>query len=384
MRTLYFDAFAGISGDMTVGALIDIGVPLDVVRESIALLPISGYRLETEAVKKQGIAASQFHVRLEAADQPHRHYGHIVEMIEKAPLKERVKELALRIFKKLGEAEGKVHGVPLERVHFHEVGAIDSIVDIVGCAIALDWLKVERIVCSPLPYGSGFVDTAHGRLPVPPPAVAELLREMPVHGDIGPGERVTPTGAAIVAALSDDFGPMPGMRMEKVGYGSGTKDFPDRPNLLRLVVGESATGKGEEVLVIECHIDDMPPEAFGFLMERLFEGGALDVGLIPMQMKKNRPGTRLTVIANNDDLDRLAGIILRESTTIGVRYYPARRITLPRHSEVRETTLGPVQVKVIGDGRVSPEYEDCRRIAVERGIPLIEVFRIVERETWQK
>lgn len=327
------------------------------------------------------MAGTSFRVTLTEPDQPHRHYSHIARMIDDAPLATRVKELAQRIFLRLGEAEATVHGVELERVHFHEVGAVDSIVDIVGTAIGLDYLGVERVYASPLPYGRGFVKTAHGRLPVPAPATARLLEGIPIGPDIGEGERVTPTGAAIVAALASGFGPPPAMTPRATGYGAGEKDFPEVPNLLRVVLGEmQEERRHDEVLVIETHVDDMTPEIFGFLMERLMAAGALDVAFSPLQMKKNRPATRLTVIGRPADLDLLSGIVLSESTAIGLRYYRANRILLERKGETRESSLGPVLVKVVENGRVAPEFESCREIALRTGLPLLEVYRIVERE----
>jgi len=381
MKVIYFDCFAGIAGDMTVAALLELGLPIEELRRGLALLPLSGYTLKSSRVERHGVAGTSFQVALTRQDQPHRHYAGIAAMIEEAPLKPRVKELAQRIFRRLAEAEASVHNVALERVHFHEVGAVDSIVDIVGCAIGLDYLGIERVYASPLPFGRGFVQTAHGRLPVPAPATAFLMQGMALAGDIGEGERVTPTGAAILAALSEGFGPPPAMTARRIGYGAGDKDFPELPNLLRLVLGETDEGsRHEEVLVIETHVDDMNPEIFGYLMERLLAAGALDVAFSPLQMKKNRPATRLTVIAREQELEKLAGIILAESTAIGLRYYPARRVTLGRRSEQRESSLGPVQVKVMENGRVAPEFDSCRDIAVARGVPLIEVYRTVERE----
>jgi pyridinium-3,5-bisthiocarboxylic acid mononucleotide nickel chelatase len=387
MTILYFDCFAGIAGDMTVAALLELGLPLETLREGLAALPFSGYTLESAPTQRHGITGRAFTVQLSAADQPHRHYSSIAAMIEAAPLKPRVKELAGRIFRRLAEAEAEVHGVALERVHFHEVGAVDSIVDIVGVALGLDYLGVDQVYASGLPFGRGFVQTAHGLLPVPAPATALLMKGIPLTGDIGAGERVTPTGAAIVAALAQGFGPPPPMRVQRIGYGAGEKDFPELPNLLRLVLGEREAAAGhagaQEVLVVETQVDDMNPELLGFLMERLLGAGALDVAFSALQMKKNRPGTLVSVLAEPGDLDRLSEIILAESSAIGLRYHPSRRITLARRIEERATSLGPVKVKVLGSGRVAPEFEECRRIALERGLPLIEVYRIVERETWQ-
>ena len=384
MKILYFDCFAGIAGDMTVAALLELGLPMETLREGLAALPFNGYSLASSRVDRHGVAGTSFQVTLLAEDQPHRHYSGIKAMIEAAPLKPRVKELAQRIFRRLAEAEAHVHGVAIERVHFHEVGAVDSIVDIVGTAIGIDYLGIDKVYASPLPFGRGFVKTAHGRLPVPAPATAYLMQGMPLAGDIGEGERVTPTGAAILAALVEGFGTPPSMRAERIGYGAGEKDFAEIPNLLRLVLGDDGEAeRHEEVLVIETHLDDMNPEIFGFLMERLLEVGALDVAFSPLQMKKNRPGTKLTVIACREQLTKLSDIILRESTAIGLRYYPVRRITLARSSEERTSSLGPVRVKVLEGGRVSPEFESCRSIAIERNLPLIEVYRTVEREICQ-
>jgi len=387
MKILYFDCFAGIAGDMTVAALLELGLPLELLREGLAALPFSGYTLESQPALRHGIAGTSFKVNLTEADQPHRHYSGIAAMIEAAPLNARVKEFSGRIFRRLAEAEAQVHGVLVERVHFHEVGAVDSIADIVGVAIGLDYLGVEKVYASGLPFGRGFVQTAHGRLPVPTPATALLMAGIPLTADIGEGERVTPTGAAILAALAEGFGPPPPMVPERIGYGAGEKDFAEVPNLLRLVLGESSAAAGsgapDEVLSIETQVDDMNPELLGFLMERLLDAGALDVAFSALQMKKNRPGTLISVLANPGDLEKLSGIILSQSTAIGLRYYPTRRITLSRRFEERATSLGPVQVKVLGNGRVAPEFEECRRIALERGLPLIEVYRTVERETWQ-
>ena len=387
MKIIYFDCFAGIAGDMAVAALLELGLPLETLRQGLAALPLSGYTLESAKVQRHGIAGTSFRVQLTGADQPHRHYSGIAAMIEAAPLGTRVKELSQRIFRRLAEAEAKVHGVALERVHFHEVGAVDSIADIVGVAIGLDYLGVDRVYSSGLPFGRGFVQTAHGRLPVPAPATALLMEGIPLIGDIGEGERVTPTGAAIIAALAEGFGPPPPMLPELIGYGAGEKDFPELPNLLRLVLGQAGTADADPgsqvVLVIETQVDDMNPELLGFLMERLLGAGALDVTFSALQMKKNRPGTLVRVLAEPGDLEQLSGIILSESTAIGLRYHPTRRITVGRRVEERATSLGAVQVKVLENGRVTPEFEECRRIALEQGLPLVEVYRIVERETWQ-
>jgi len=389
LKILYFDCYAGIAGDMTVAALLDLGVPFEVVEEAVNCLPLprSSCSLAVERTSRRGVAAARFVVHAEE-HPPHRHYADIAAMIEASSLPEGVKEKAQRVFFRLAEAEAKVHGVEIGQVHFHEVGAVDSIVDIVGAAAALEWLGVDAIHAAPLPLGSGSVETAHGRLPVPAPATAELLRGMPVHGEAGPGERVTPTGAAILAALATGFGRPPAMTVTGVGCGAGAKDFEDIPNVLRLFLGETEGGlQRDEVAVIETHIDDMNPEILGHLLERLMAAGALDAAYSPLQMKKNRPAVKLTVIARPGERDRLASLVLRETSAIGVRFYRAERLKFSRAKEERATSLGPVTVKVIRDGdtvvRVTPEYDACRRIAMERGMPLLEVYRIVEREAGQ-
>lgn len=386
MKTLFFDCFAGISGDMTVAALLDLGVPLEALQSGLAALslPAGSYRLEAGRTSRHGIGAMQFIVHV-AHHQPHRHYRDIAEMIDQSRLPARVKERAQLVFLRLAEAEARVHGVEIDRVHFHEVGGVDSIVDIVGTAICLEHLGIGAIHASPLPLGSGYVETAHGRLPVPAPATAELLKGIPVHGDIGPGERVTPTGAAIAAALSAGFGGAPAMTVRGIGCGAGSREFADLPNILRVVLGEtSASLSRDEIVVAETHIDDMNTEILGYVMERLLQGGALDVAFSPLQMKKNRPGVKLTILSSPEKLDELARLVLRETTAAGVRYYPANRLVLGRAGEERETSLGRVRVKSFDLGgeplRMAPEFEECRRIAEEKQLPLREVYAIIERE----
>jgi hypothetical protein len=389
VKILYFDCYAGISGDMAVGALLDLGVPLSFLREELARLPIPlpGYALSWEETFRHGIRATKFGVQV-TEDQPHRHYSDIAAMIEGSSLADEVKLKAGRIFHRLADAEAKVHGVELSRVHFHEVGALDSIIDIVGTALCLQYLGIEELYASALPLGSGYVETAHGLLPVPAPATAELLRGMPVHTELGAGERVTPTGAAILAALCSGFGAPPQFTLTAVGSGAGDRDFPDTPNILRIMLGEkSAPLPGDEIRVLESHIDDMNPEILGFLMERLMAAGALDVAFSPLQMKKNRPGVRITILSPPALQDKLARMLLAETSAIGVRHYPATRLKLHRALEERDTSLGRVQVKVIRDDtgvvRVCPEFEECRRIAEAEGIPLQDVYKIIERETWE-
>jgi uncharacterized protein (TIGR00299 family) protein len=381
MAMIYLDCQAGISGDMTVGALLDLGVPLEYLQAELAKvqLPPDTYSLSISRTERHHISALKFDVAVHD-HHTHRHYAGIDAMLAESGLSDPVKETARKIFRRLAEAEATVHGVAVEEVHFHEVGAVDSIVDIVGAAICLDYLKVKEVHVSPLPLGSGFVDTAHGRLPVPAPATAELLKGLPVHGECGPGERVTPTGAAIVAALASGFGKQPDMMLENIGCGAGGKDFPDCPNIVRAFLGKSADVAGDDdVIVVESNIDDSTPEILGYAMERLLEAGALDVFFTPIQMKKNRPGVMVSFLCHVQQLDSLAELLLTETSAIGLRYYRADRIVLQRRSVELGTEFGPVRFKQVfaRNGallRSAPEYEDCRRIAREQGIFCREVM----------
>jgi uncharacterized protein (TIGR00299 family) protein len=387
MTILYLDCYAGISGDMTVGALLDLEVPLEHLQAELAKLqlPPDSYELSTSRTERQHMTALKFDVAVHD-HHTHRHYAGIDAMIAGSGLSGKVKETARKIFRRLAEAEALVHGVAVDAVHFHEVGAIDSIVDIVGTAICLEYLGVEAVYSGALPLGSGFVETAHGRLPVPAPATAELLKGLPVHGDCGPGERVTPTGAAIVAALASGFGKLPAMSLEKTGCGAGGKDFPDCPNILRVFLGTTVENSGhdDEVIVGEANIDDSTPELLGYAMERLFEEGALDVFFTPIQMKKNRPGMMVSFLCKPQQLERLAHLLLTETSAIGLRYYRADRIILQRQSVELQTEFGSVHFKQVFDNngavmRSSPEYEDCRRIAREKNTPCQEVMMRLQR-----
>ena len=382
MKILYLDCYAGISGDMTVGALLDLGVPLEHLRVELNKLglPAGSCELSSGRTERQQMPALKFDVAVHD-HHIHRHYAGIDAMIAASGLSGSVKERAGKIFRRLAEAEALVHGVAVEDVHFHEVGAVDSIVDIVGTAICLEYLGVEQIYASALPLGSGFVETAHGRLPVPAPATAELLKGLPLHGDCGPGERVTPTGAAIVAALCSGFGKQPAMVLEKTGCGAGGKDFSDCPNILRAFLGSSIekSAHDDSVIVAEANIDDSTPELLGYAMERLFEEGALDVFFTPVQMKKNRPGVMLSFLCRQEQLEQLSKLLLIETSAIGLRHYRADRIVLPRRIVELQTEFGPAQFKEVSDSsgkvlRRSPEYEDCRRIARENEIPCREVM----------
>lgn len=361
---------------MTLGALVDMGLPVDLLEKELKKLSVSNYSLEFSKGSRSGIAATGLKVKVGPLPEDHRHFSDIRQMIEKSDLNERIRNLSLSIFQRIAEAEAKVHRQTVEDVHFHEVGAIDSIVDIVGTAIGIEYFRPDRILSSPLPMGRGFVDCQHGRLPLPAPATLEILQHYPTQSVEVEGELVTPTGAAIVCTLSRGVQAFPAMKVERIGYGMGKKEFPDRPNLLRLVLGEAAEGEtADRVMVLECNIDDMNPEFYEFLMERLFEAGALDVALSPLIMKKSRPGTLLRVIAEEKDAEAMAERILSESTTLGVRMYGVRRKKLVRSLKEVKTRYGKVRVKVSGAGRFQPEYEDCKRLALEKGIPIQAVYR---------
>src|SRR5512133_87803 len=375
MNIIYFDCYAGMSGDMAVGALLDLGVPLEHLRTELArlALPADSYSLSAGRVERQQIAALKFDVAVTDL-HTHRHYAGIDTMIAGSGMSEYVKDKARLIFRRLAEAEALVHGVAIEEVHFHEVGALDSIVDIVGTAVCLEYLGIEAVYAAALPLGGGFVETAHGRLPVPAPATAELLKGLAVHGDCGVGERVTPTGAAILAALATPSGARPDMKLEQIGSGAGSKDFSDCPNILRAFFGTCADGGLEEVREVSCNLDDVTPEVIGYVQELLLESGALDVWLTPVQMKKGRPGVVLSLLCVPADLERLAALVMAETGTLGVRSHQLQRIVQSRVVEVRDTQFGPVRFKA-GEYGEQPEYEDCRRIAREWGIPCRKVMQ---------
>ena len=370
---------------MTLGALVDAGLEVEDLRRELAKLGLDGYTLQSKKIKKKGIAGTKIDFLVDEVDHPHRNLGVIEEIIDNSSLSHRVKDLSKKVFGLLAAAEAKVHGVGIAEVHFHEVGALDSILDIVGSLAGLDLLGVERVFSSPVPLGRGTVMTAHGLLPVPAPATAELLKGIPSRSLDVEGEVTTPTGAAILSALSSSFGVMPDLKVEGVGYGGGSKDFPNLPNLLRVFIGEFSEVEGpgldeyerDTVKLIEANIDDLSPEVYDYLIDSLFEHGALDVYLTPISMKKSRPATKLSVLTTPELLGELAQIIFRETTTIGLRLKEMERIKLPRQMEEIETGFGRVRVKVSTTKNVStvkPEYEDCKKIAQARGIPLRHVY----------
>jgi uncharacterized protein (TIGR00299 family) protein len=373
MLICHFDPFSGISGDMTVGALIDAGAdPVTLFRALDSLG--TGATFELEKVKRRGITASKFHVR-GTDSKKHRHLPHILDMIDKSALPENAKQNSARVFQRLGEAEAAVHGVPIEKVHFHEVGAIDSICDIAGACTALDLLGVTAIHCSPINTGSGTVNTEHGVVPVPAPATAALLQGLPVYARGPQMELTTPTGAALLATLAERCGPLAAMQIKATGYGAGDKDFPENANVLRVLIGEaSGASESTTVAVIEANIDDSTPEVLGYALEKLLASGALDASLTPLLMKKSRPGHLLRVIARPEDQEALAGIVFAETSTFGLRMYTAeRRVAARRHVEV-DLGYAKVRVKVSDQGSFAPEFEDCRRAAADSGKALKQVL----------
>ena len=394
----HLDCSSGIAGDMFLGACLDLGMPLDVLHETVARLRLPNVSVESRKASRGGFVGTRFRVLvdgkpLEGPDPEehqhhhhhhhHHHHGHsrdlaaIRELIQASDLAGPVKERAIRLFQRLGEAEAKAHGMPVDRVHFHEVGAIDSIVDLVGAAAAVEFLSPGKITCGQVNVGGGRVRTQHGELPVPAPATAELLRGIPVFGGPG-GELTTPTGAVLLAELVDEYVDFPSLVLEGTGYGLGKKDLPDRPNAVRLLRGRGKEARAE-VMVVECEVDDLPGEGFGFLMERLLEAGALDVYFTSVQMKKNRPGTLITMLCRRPQLEELAAALLMESGSLGCRYTSAARFEAEREIAEVETAFGTVRVKRARlDGRplaAAPEFEDCRRLALASGVPWRDVYR---------
>ena len=413
MRIAYLDCFSGISGDMFLGALVDAGVSFELLQQTVAALNV-GATLEKSRVDRSGISATKIDVLIdgqkdlpreefyaERHKHPHddeaspryahgRHLSQILTIIAAAPISHGAKQTASKIFTALGEAEAKVHSVEVEKVHFHEVGAADAIVDVVCAAVGTEALQVERLLASPLNVGGGTVKCAHGVMPVPAPATLELLKDIPVYSGEVRKELVTPTGAAIVRTLASDFGALPAMTTHKIGYGAGARDFQGHSNVLRLVVGEmlepsdAVANSGdnramEEIEVLEANLDDLNPQVIGYVCERLLCEGALDVFTTAVQMKKGRPGTLLTVLASPQDTEKLRGILLQETSTLGVRSRREQRHILQRRNETVKTPWGAVRIKIGSmegqDTNAAPEYEDCRRIAAEHNVPLKSVMQ---------
>lgn len=386
MRVAYFDCVSGASGDMILGALVDAGVAPDALRAELATLPLSGWQIEVERVLRAGLAGTRVHVR-SSGPQPHRHLADILAILERSGLPTADRERAARVFRALAEAEARVHGIALEEVHFHEVGAVDAIIDVVGAVVALRLLGVEQVYVSPLPLGSGTVRTAHGSLPVPAPATLALLTA--ARAPLRPGtdepamELVTPTGAALLTALGRFE--RPAMHLTGSGTGAGRRDLPDRPNVLRVLLGETeAAPTVRPMVVLETNIDDMPAELFGHALDRLFAAGAADVWFTPIQMKKNRPATMLAVLCRPEQEGTLVDLLLYETSTLGVRVREVRRYEAARERFEFQSSLGPAAVKVkrlAGQPpRVAPEYDVCRTLAARSGLPLLEVYRIITGE----
>ena len=377
MRIAYIDCMSGISGDMTLGAMVDCGVSLDQLQAAIDSLQLPDCRLEAEEVKRHGFRATKVHVR-HAPEHAHRHLHHIVEMIDQAELTPRQSDLAKRIFQRIGEAEAKVHGATIQKVHFHEVGAVDSIADIVGAAVGWDLLNVDRIVCSPVPTGTGFIQIAHGRVSVPAPATAELLKGVPLAPSDVAFELTTPTGAGMVATVADEFGPLPPMMIDTIGYGAGDKELAEQANITRLVLGEAGDQfDTDQAWMLETNLDDATGEQICFTTTKLLEAGALDVYTTAVQMKKNRPGVVLSVLCHAAQRNKLERIVFRETGTLGVRQWPVTRHKLERQALHVSTSYGEVagKLSIFGDERrFAPEFEACRAIANEQGVPLRDVM----------
>jgi uncharacterized protein (TIGR00299 family) protein len=390
-RLLYFDCFSGISGDMVLGAMLDAGLPFDSLKSALGSLAVSGYDVSAKRVLRAGISATKFVVSEESpasgGGHPHRHLSGIFKLIDQSALSASARDRAKGMFQRLAEAEGAIHDMPVEKVHLHEVGALDSIIDIVGAAHALEWFGADRIVSSPLNVGGGTVKSAHGTIPVPAPATVKLLGDAPIYSGDVQKELVTPTGALIVSTYAMSFGSVPPMSVEHVGYGAGDNDFPGHPNVLRVLLGrdvrlkpDAAAGSANRVVVIECEIDDMNPQIFGVVMDRLYAAGALEVFYVPVQMKKNRPGTLLTVIGQPEHKEVLSEIIFTETTTIGLRYSELERECLTREIVPVATPVGSVRFKLAWRGgrllNAVPEFDDCVRVAEERQLPVKEVHAL--------
>jgi uncharacterized protein (TIGR00299 family) protein len=392
-RVLFIEPFSGISGDMLLGALLNLGVDLNRLEQELRQLPLRGYRLSLTSCSRAGIQAAKFDVHCDEHDghghhHHHRSYMDIRAMIEASGLSDWVKQKSIGAFHKLAEAEGKIHARPPEEVHFHEVGAVDSIVDMVGAVIALEELMPVRVLAAEVNVGQGTLECRHGKYPAPGPATLELLKGVPIYASSSSGELTTPTGAALLVTMAEQYGPRPSMRIERIGYGAGGRDIPGAANVLRVTLGEATAldrspVPAEKVAVIESTVDDMNPQIYGYFQEKALAAGALDVFAIPAQMKKNRPGMLLSVVCDPDRIDAMAALIFAETTTIGIRYTIAERRTLAREFHEVDTEFGMVTVKISSwAGRrvnFAPEYESCRRLAQDKGVALKDVIAAAAR-----
>jgi pyridinium-3,5-bisthiocarboxylic acid mononucleotide nickel chelatase len=385
MRIAYFDCFSGISSDMVIGALVDAGVSFQELQTRLANLHVPGYALASEKVTKHGLAGTKFHVFVRDSDASARGLRAVETILRASALASPLQERALAVFTRLANAEATIRHIAVEQVRFREVGAIDAIVGITGAVIGLDLLGVQRILASPVNVGSGFLRGAEGMLCVPSPATAELLKGIPTYARGHDGELTTPTGAALLATLAESFGPLPPLRVGEIGYGAGTKDLPDAPNLLRVFIGDDGTrGDADVITVLEANLDDMNPEWYGYAQEQLFAHGALDVFYTPIFMKKNRPATKLTVLCDIGKVDAVVDTLFQNTSTFGVRTYEVQRQKLERFSQTVDTPFGPIEVK-IGRWRdqvvqVSPEYESCRQAARRCGVSLKEIYQAAEAQ----
>jgi pyridinium-3,5-bisthiocarboxylic acid mononucleotide nickel chelatase len=380
------DCSSGISGDMFLGALLDAGLESEPLLRELRKLPLAGYEFKHSGVRRGGLTGTRVEIDV-PKPQPERHLREIEQLVETSDLDVSIKAQALKMFFRLAEVEGRLHGKPAAEVHFHEVGAVDAILDIVGACVGLELSGINELICSPLNVGGGRVETAHGTLPVPAPATAELLKGAPVYSSGVEGELVTPTGAVLVTTLASSFGPIPPIKVARIGYGAGSRDYPGQPNMARLLVGEPtgpsnpgprAVDSGEVITVIEANVDDMSPQLYGHLVERALAAGALDINCSSIQMKKNRPGLEISVLCAPERAEALAQLLFEETTTIGLRVHQAARLVLEREMVSVETPYGTVRVKVARrldtTMNVAPEYEDCRRVAAEKSVPLKEVI----------
>ena len=384
MKTLYFDCFAGASGDMILGALVALGVDENELVAEISKLNISDFKVTCSKVDRSGISAIKANVEV-PSEHAHRHLHTIEKIINESDLKESVKTRAIAIFTRLAEAEAKVHGIEIEKVHFHEVGAMDAIIDVVGACIGFEMLEIEKFVCSKIHVGSGFVKMAHGKFPIPPPAVSELLTGIPIYSTEISGELCTPTGAAIISTLCDTYGEIPNLKTEKTAYGAGNRDYRDFPNVIRLMIGETTDSRlqtqDSRLVLLETNLDDITPQVLGFVMERAFEIGALDCWFTPIQMKKNRPATMISILCSQEKREVLTELLYTETTTLGVRVREIERECLPREMEKIVTEFGEIDVKIARHGEkivnAKPEYDQLREIALKSNLPLREVESIV-------
>jgi hypothetical protein len=381
----YFDTIGGISGDMVLGAFVGAGMPFDILNSELSKLNLPGFELGISHRERSGIVATKIEVIVSEQPGHHRHLKDIHAIIEDSSLSENVKDRAKRIFQEVAKAEAAIHDSTIEQIHFHEVGAVDSIVDIVGAAICMEYFKIDEVYSSPVKVGAGgFVNSAHGKLPIPTPAALHILKDyLIVLTDIQ-HELTTPTGAAIIKALSKGTIPLAKLKISSIGYGSGTKDFAEIPNLLRIMIGHIEEGyETDSVVLVETNIDDMNPEICPYVIEQLMSAGALDAYVVSAVMKKGRPGVLLSAIAEQGTLDAVLAVLFRETTTLGVRILPVERRKIPRSSRNIQTSLGTARVKVVvheGQERLIPEFEECKRIAKEKNLPLKDVYRVLERE----